>query len=83
VPRPRAGSASATDVLALITVEPDLDPLADRDVVVEAIVEEKWSKVALFKRLDEVVETPDAILASNTSSIPIMKLGVATSRPAQ
>jgi 3-hydroxybutyryl-CoA dehydrogenase len=70
-------------VLALITVEPDLDPLADRDVVVEAIVEEKWSKVALFKRLDEVVETPDAILASNTSSIPIMKLGVATSRPAQ
>jgi 3-hydroxybutyryl-CoA dehydrogenase len=35
----------------------------------------------VFRQLDEIVESPDAILASNTSSIPIMKLGIATSRP--
>jgi len=37
--------------------------------------------VALFRRLDEVAASPEAILASNTSSIPIMKLAVATQRP--
>jgi 3-hydroxybutyryl-CoA dehydrogenase len=37
----------------------------------------------MFRRLDEVVTDPEAILASNTSSIPIMKLGVVTSRPHQ
>jgi 3-hydroxybutyryl-CoA dehydrogenase len=74
---------SATDVLARIQVVTDLDALADRDIVVEAIVEDEAAKVALFKRLDEIVTAPDAILASNTSSIPIMKLGVVTSRPTQ
>ena len=38
---------------------------------------------ALFKALDQVVTSPHAVLASNTSSIPIMKLAVATSRPSQ
>jgi len=51
--------------------------------VIEAIVEDEAAKVSLFARLDDLVEAPDAILASNTSSIPIMKLGVATSRPEQ
>lgn len=74
---------SAADVLARIRVETDLEAVADREVVVEAIVEDEAAKVALFKRLDEVVSAPDAILASNTSSIPIMKLGVVTSRPQQ
>ncbi|NYG53930.1 3-hydroxybutyryl-CoA dehydrogenase [Nocardioides perillae] len=74
---------SAADVLARIAVETDLEALADREVVVEAIVEDEDAKVALFRRLDEVVRAPDAILASNTSSIPIMKLGVVTSRPQQ
>ncbi|GAW51650.1 MULTISPECIES: 3-hydroxybutyryl-CoA dehydrogenase [unclassified Nocardioides] len=74
---------SAAEVLARIQVVTDLDALADREVVVEAILEDEAAKVALFKRLDEIVTAPDAILASNTSSIPIMKLGVATSRPTQ
>jgi 3-hydroxybutyryl-CoA dehydrogenase len=74
---------SAAEVLARIQVVTDLDALADREVVVEAIVEDEAAKVALFKRLDEIVTAPDAILASNTSSIPVMKLGVATSRPTQ
>jgi len=79
--RGKLGDASAADVLGRITVTSDLGALADRELVVEAIVEDEAAKTDLFRRLDEVVTAPDAILASNTSSIPIMKLGVATSRP--
>ncbi len=71
----------ADEVLSRVAVVTDLTALADRDLVIEAIVEDEDAKVALFRRLDEVVTSPDAILASNTSSIPIMKLGVATQRP--
>jgi 3-hydroxybutyryl-CoA dehydrogenase len=72
---------SATDVLDRIRVVVTLEALADRDMVVEAILEDEASKIALFKQLDKIVTSPDAVLASNTSSIPIMKLAVATSRP--
>ncbi|MBM6546943.1 3-hydroxybutyryl-CoA dehydrogenase [Janibacter sp. YIM B02568] len=72
---------SADDVLARIRVVTELAELADRDMVVEAIVEDEAAKVALFRELDEIVESPDAILASNTSSIPIMKLATVTKRP--
>ncbi len=73
----------AADVLGRIKVVTDLDALADREVVVEAIAEDEAAKTQLFRTLDQVVESPDAILASDTSSIPIMKLGVVTSRPRQ
>lgn len=73
--------ASADDVLARITFATSVEALADRDLVVEAIVEDEATKTALFRELDRVVTSPDAILASNTSSIPIMKLAVATGRP--
>ncbi len=72
---------SADAVLERIRVVDDLAVLADRQLVVEAIVEDEQAKTDLFRRLDEVVTSPDAILASNTSSIPIMKLAVVTSRP--
>ncbi|MBI2243403.1 MAG: 3-hydroxybutyryl-CoA dehydrogenase [Nocardioides sp.] len=75
--------ASAEEVLGRVRVVTDLDAVADREVVVEAIVEDEAAKVALFRALDAVVAAPEAILASNTSSIPIMKLGVVTSRPTQ
>ncbi|SNR42597.1 3-hydroxyacyl-CoA dehydrogenase [Haloechinothrix alba] len=58
----------------------ELRALADSDFVVEAIVEQEAAKVDLFGQLDAVVDKPEAILASNTSSIPIMKLGMATNR---
>ncbi|GEP39623.1 3-hydroxybutyryl-CoA dehydrogenase [Nocardioides psychrotolerans] len=74
---------SAADVLTRIRVVTALEDLADRDLVIEAIVEDEDAKVALFRRLDEIVTSPGAILASNTSSIPIMKLGVVTNRPQQ
>ena len=73
---------SADAVLERIRVVTELTELADRDMVVEAIVEDEGAKVDLFKQLDEIVESPDAILASNTSSIPIMKLATVTKRPA-
>jgi 3-hydroxybutyryl-CoA dehydrogenase len=72
---------SVTEVLDRIRVVEDLEELADRDLVVEAILEDEKAKIALFKQLDKIVTSPDAVLASNTSSIPIMKLAVATSRP--
>ncbi|WP_148612589.1 3-hydroxybutyryl-CoA dehydrogenase [Nocardioides rubriscoriae] len=78
-----AGGTTAAAVLDRIRVETDLDAMVDRDVVVEAIVENEAAKVELFKALDGIVTSPEAILASNTSSIPIMKLGVVTSRPQQ
>ena len=74
---------SAAEVLARIHVVEGLKDLADRDLVVEAILENEAAKIALFRDLDSIVTSPDAVLASNTSSIPIMKLGVATSRPSQ
>lgn len=72
---------SASTVLDRIRIETTVDALADREIVIEAIVEDEQAKADLFSRLDKVVEAPDAILASNTSSIPIMKLGVVTNRP--
>ncbi len=59
----------------------DLGALHDRDLVVEAVVENEDLKKTLFARIDEVVEAADAILASNTSSIPITRIAQATSRP--
>ncbi|HEY1465796.1 MAG TPA: 3-hydroxybutyryl-CoA dehydrogenase [Acidimicrobiales bacterium] len=61
----------------------DMGSLGDRQLVVEAIMESEPEKLAIFEMLDRVLEADDAILASNTSSIPIMKLAMATKRPAQ
>ncbi|MCW2755837.1 MAG: 3-hydroxyacyl-CoA dehydrogenase [Marmoricola sp.] len=77
----RGKIASAADVLSRIQVVTDLEAVADRDLVVEAIIEAERPKCELFTRLDQIVTSPDAILASNTSSIPIMKLAVSTARP--
>ncbi|GAB3163986.1 3-hydroxybutyryl-CoA dehydrogenase [Amycolatopsis stemonae] len=74
---------AAAEVLHRIRVTDALDDLADRTFVVEAIVEDEAVKTELFRQLDKIVAAPDAVLASNTSSIPIMKLGTATERPAQ
>lgn len=54
----------------------------DRQLVIEAIAENPELKTSVFAELDKVVADEDAILASNTSSIPIAKLAGATTRPA-
>jgi 3-hydroxybutyryl-CoA dehydrogenase len=77
----RGKIVGAAEVLGWITVSTSLDDLADRHIVIEAIAEDEQAKVELFTLLDKIVVAPDALLASNTSSIPIMKLGVATGRP--
>ncbi|SDU65681.1 3-hydroxybutyryl-CoA dehydrogenase [Gordonia westfalica] len=59
----------------------DLGDLTDRQLVCEAVVEDEAVKTAIFTELDKVVVDPDAVLASNTSSIAIMKLAAATRNP--
>ena len=61
----------------------DFAMLADRELVIEADAEDEDTKIEVFKKLDAIVEAPDAILATNTSSIPIIKLAMATARPEQ
>ena len=75
--------AGRDEVLARIEIGTDLDALASAELVVEAASEDEAVKTELFRRLDAVLEREDAVLASNTSSIPIMKLGTATRRPEQ
>jgi 3-hydroxybutyryl-CoA dehydrogenase len=73
----------AEAALGHIEFSADIESLADRQLVVEAVVESEPEKLSVFQSLDKVVEEAEAVLASNTSSIPIMKLAMATSRPSQ
>jgi 3-hydroxybutyryl-CoA dehydrogenase len=70
-------AAAAADRISYTT---DLDDFADRDVIVAAVAEQEAVKADVFTRLDKLLVRPDAILASNTSSIPIMKLAMSTGR---
>ena len=81
--RGKLSDAEREAALGALRFATDLKELADRDLVIEAVVEDESTKVAVFRELDQIVSDPRAVLASNTSSIPIMKLAVATSRPAQ
>jgi len=67
--------------LANLGFTTSLADLADRQLVIEAIVEDEGVKATLFAELDRVITDPDAVLASNTSSIPIMKIAAATQNP--
>jgi 3-hydroxybutyryl-CoA dehydrogenase len=69
--------------IARISYTLALEDFADRDLTIEAIIEREQDKVELFARLDQIVTRPDAILATNTSSIPVVNIAVATQRPAQ
>lgn len=68
--------------LQRIRFSKELDALKDADLVVEAIVENEAVKKELFQKLDALLK-PEAILASNTSSISITRLASATKRPEQ
>jgi 3-hydroxybutyryl-CoA dehydrogenase len=71
------GGAPPDEVLARVTA---VDGLVGADLLIEAIVENADAKKELFRAADAVLP-PDAILASNTSSIPITELAAVTGRP--
>jgi 3-hydroxybutyryl-CoA dehydrogenase len=66
--------------LARVTGTTSLDDLADRDLVVEAVVEDLGVKTVLFSALDDILK-PGAILATTTSSLPVVDLAAVTKRP--
>ena len=71
------GGAAADDVLGRVSPVEDLVPA---DLMIEAVVEDLGVKEEIFRRADQVLP-PEAILASNTSSIPIASLAAVTGRP--
>ncbi|TDC62193.1 3-hydroxybutyryl-CoA dehydrogenase [Streptomyces hainanensis] len=83
VERGKVSAADRDAALDRLTFTTDLGEFAERDLVIEAVVESEPVKTEIFQVLDQVVTRPDAILASNTSAIPLVNLAVATSRPAQ
>ena len=78
--RGRLSQPDRDAALGRITGTTTLDDLADCDLVVEAVVEELAVKKALFSALDDVVR-PGAVLATTTSSLPVIECAQATSRP--
>ncbi len=81
VERGKIEKKDADAVSSRISVSTDLADQADRQIVIEAATENEELKRLLFADLDSVVENQNAILASNTSSIPITRLAAATGRP--
>jgi len=81
--RGRVSKTDATAAIERLSGSADwekLEPLADADVVIEAVVEDLKVKTDLFRRLGQVTR-PDTLLASNTSSLPLADLAAASGRP--
>ena len=69
-----------TEVLSHISITDQLSELANCDLVIESILEELAPKQELFSQLDKIVK-PSAILATNTSTLPVIAMAQATNRP--
>ena len=82
IKRDRMTAAQKDAAMARISTATDTSALSDSDLVIEAATEDLALKLKIFADLDAAM-TPDAILASNTSSISITKLAAATKRPSQ
>jgi 3-hydroxybutyryl-CoA dehydrogenase len=80
VDKERLSADEKSATMARIKTTTDIGALSDAFIVVEAATEDLAIKTEIFRSLDEVT-TPEAILASNTSSISITKLGAVTRRP--
>ncbi len=80
VSRERLSEADRDSILARISVTDDLHKLGDCDLVIESVVEDMNIKRDLFSRLDEITR-PDAILATNTSTLAVVELAMATRHP--
>ena len=80
VARGKLERAEADRIFERIDGATDLSALADVDLVIEAATEDPQAKLAIFERLGALTR-PEVVLASNTSSIPIVSLGDASGRP--
>ncbi|MFD4259325.1 3-hydroxyacyl-CoA dehydrogenase family protein [Streptomyces sp. NPDC058534] len=80
VAKGKLAAEDAEAALARLTATTDMDAAADADVVVEAVFEKLEVKHEIFRALDKLVKD-GAILASNTSAIPITKIAAVTERP--
>ena len=80
VERGKLEEGERDDILGRVTSTTDLDAAADADLVIEAVTENLDEKLRVFRRLDEITRD-EVILATNTSSLPIVKLAAATKRP--
>lgn len=81
--RGKISAAEIAPIMKRVQFETDLEGLADRDLVIEAASEDEQTKLGLFRALGGILVKDDAILASNTSSIPIVKLGAVSGRGQQ
>ncbi|MCX5063223.1 MULTISPECIES: 3-hydroxybutyryl-CoA dehydrogenase [unclassified Streptomyces] len=81
--RGKLTEAERDQAMARLRFTDDLGELADRQFVIEAVAENREVKVEVFRQLDKVVDAPDAVLATNTSSIPVVDLTVVTGRASQ
>jgi 3-hydroxybutyryl-CoA dehydrogenase len=82
IERGRATEDERQAIIGRITATDQLSALADCDLVIESVVEDLAVKKALFAELDAIVQ-PSAILATNTSTLPVVELAMVTSRPSQ
>ncbi|MET0727595.1 MAG: 3-hydroxybutyryl-CoA dehydrogenase [Acidimicrobiales bacterium] len=80
VGRGKLDAQTAKEIGARVTATDDLLALSDCDLVLESVVEDLSVKKELFARLDGIVK-PDGILATNTSTLPVIELAMATERP--
>lgn len=81
VDRGKLEPAARDAAMSELTFSTDRGVLADRDLVIEAVVESEDLKHDIFSDLDRIVESADAVLATNTSSIPVTRIAQATLRP--
>ncbi|MDI3195260.1 3-hydroxybutyryl-CoA dehydrogenase [Pseudarthrobacter sp. AL07] len=77
----RLDAADRDEALARISFGTDIEAFADRLLVIEAVPEIMDLKLDAFRRIDAVIQDPETILASNTSSMPIGRIAAATRRP--
>ena len=82
VTKGRTTEEAKEEALANLTTTVSLEDAKDADFVIEAASENKDIKLGIFKQLDKICK-PEAILASNTSSLPITEIAAATDRPDQ
>jgi len=80
VEKEKRSAEEAAEILGRISTTTELSALSDCDLVIESVVEDLAIKVALFKELDGIVKT-GSILATNTSTLPVIEMAMATTRP--